>query len=42
MQQSGALAAVVLGTTSLESQRYKMGLQLFTLRAAMAQDVAGT
>ena len=42
MQQSGALAAAALGTTSLESQRYKMGLQLFTLRAAMAQDVAGT
>ena len=42
MQQSGALAAAALASPSLQSPRYKMGLQLFTLRAAMRQDVPGT
>jgi len=42
MQQAGVLASAVLGSPSLESRRYKLGLQLFTLRAAMAQDVQGT
>ena len=42
MQQAGVLASAVLGSPSLESHRYKLGLQLFTLRAAMAQDVQGT
>ena len=42
MQQSGALAAAALVTSSPQSRRFKMGLQLFTLRAAMAQDAPGT
>ena len=42
IQQAGVLASAVLGAPSLESRRYKLGLQLFTLRAAMAQDVQGT
>ena len=42
MQQSGALAAAALVTPSPQSSRFKMGLQLFTLRAAMAQDAPGT
>ena len=36
MHQSGVLAAAALVTPSPQSRRYKMGLQLFTLRAAMA------
>ena len=42
MQQAGVLASTAFGASALESPRYKMGLQLFTLRAAMAQDAAGT
>ena len=43
MQQAGAFAsaAVVLPAVQ-QPRRYKMGLQLFTIRAAMAKDVAGT
>ena len=42
VQQAGVLASAVLGSPAFESGRYKLGLQLFTLRAAMAQDVQGT
>jgi sugar phosphate isomerase/epimerase len=42
MEQSAVLASAVLGSPSVGAERYKMGLQLFTLRAAMANDVAGT
>ena len=46
LQGSGALlsAALFMPTTLLgaASQRYKMGLQLFTIRDAMAKDVKGT
>ena len=36
------LASTVLGAPALAASPYKMGLQLFTLRAAMAQDAPGT
>jgi sugar phosphate isomerase/epimerase len=42
MQESAVLASAVLGSGSVGAEHYKMGLQLFTLRAAMAQDVAAT
>jgi sugar phosphate isomerase/epimerase len=42
VQQAGVLASAVLGSPAFASGRYKLGLQLFTLRAAMARDVQGT
>ena len=43
MQQAGAFAsAAVLVSCSPSRRRYKMGLQLYTMRAAMARDVEGT
>jgi sugar phosphate isomerase/epimerase len=43
MQQAGAFAsAAVFFPVSQPRHRYKLGLQLFTLRAAMARDVEGT
>jgi sugar phosphate isomerase/epimerase len=43
MQQAGAFAsAAVLFPAVQPRPRYKMGLQLYTVRAAMAQDVGGT
>jgi sugar phosphate isomerase/epimerase len=43
MQQAGAFAsAAVLFPAAQPRRRYKMGLQLYTVRAAMARDVAGT
>jgi sugar phosphate isomerase/epimerase len=41
--QSAALAAATTVLhASIQRKRYKMGLQLFTVRAAMRQDLAGT
>jgi sugar phosphate isomerase/epimerase len=41
--QAGALASVALMPSVFQPRpRYKMGLQLFTMRAAMARDVDGT
>jgi sugar phosphate isomerase/epimerase len=46
LQQSGALAAASLVTlpaiAKSTAPKYKMGLQLFTIRKPMAQDVVGT
>ena len=43
MQQAGAFAAANLASPALQPRpRYKMGLQLYTMRAAMRQDVDGT
>jgi sugar phosphate isomerase/epimerase len=42
VQQASLLASTVLGVPTLAASPYKMGLQLFTLRAAMAQDAPGT
>lgn len=43
IQQAGAFAAANLASPALQPRpRYKMGLQLFTMRAAMRQDVEGT
>jgi sugar phosphate isomerase/epimerase len=43
MQQAGAFAsAAVLFPAGQPRRRYKMGLQLYTVRAPMARDVAGT
>jgi sugar phosphate isomerase/epimerase len=43
MQHAGALASAGLVLpTSQTRHRYKLGLQLFTMRAAMAQDTEGT
>ena len=43
LQQSGAFAsAALVSPVSQPRQRYKLGLQLYTLRAAMRQDVEGT
>ena len=43
MGQAGAFAAAaVVPAPSQPARRYKLGLQLFTLRAAMASDVEGT
>lgn len=43
MQQAGAFAsAALVFPVSQPRRRYKLGLQLFTMRAAMARDVEGT
>jgi len=43
LQQTGALASAALASpVSQPRRRYKLGLQLYTLRAAMRQDVEGT
>jgi sugar phosphate isomerase/epimerase len=43
MQQAGAVASAALVLpVSQPHRRYKLGLQLFTVRAAMARDVEGT
>src|SRR5688572_15763446 len=43
MQQAGAFASAPLALPVFQQRpRYKMGLQLFTMRAAMRQDVDGT
>ena len=43
MQQAGAFASAALATPlSQKRPRYKMGLQLYTVRAALARDVDGT
>jgi sugar phosphate isomerase/epimerase len=43
LHQTGAFASAALAFPMLQSRpRYKMGLQLFTVRAAMARDVEGT
>jgi sugar phosphate isomerase/epimerase len=43
MQQAGAFAAAPLAVAASQPRpRYKLGLQLFTMRAAMARDVEGT
>lgn len=43
MQQAGAFAsAVLVSAASQPRHRYKLGLQLFTMRAAMRSDVEGT
>jgi sugar phosphate isomerase/epimerase len=43
MQQAGAFAsAALVSGASQPRRRYKLGLQLFTMRAAMARDVEGT
>ena len=42
IQQAGALASAALATPLAQPRRYKMGLQLYTMRAAMRQDVDGT
>jgi sugar phosphate isomerase/epimerase len=43
MQQAGALAsAALVFPVSQPRRRYKLGLQLFTMRAAMARDLEGT
>lgn len=43
MQQAGAFAsAALVSPLSQPRRRYKLGLQLYTLRAAMRQDVEGT
>ena len=41
-QQVGIVASAALGWPMAESRRYKLGLQLFTMRAAMARDVEDT
>jgi sugar phosphate isomerase/epimerase len=42
MQHAGVVASAALASPRVETGRYKMGLQLFTLREAMARDVEGT
>jgi sugar phosphate isomerase/epimerase len=43
LQQAGALAsAALIFPRPQQHRRYKLGLQLFTMRAAMARDVEGT
>ena len=43
IQQTAALASAALATPAAQPpRRYKMGLQLYTMRAAMRQDVDGT
>src|SRR5918994_6092024 len=43
MQQAGAFASAAAFFPAVQPRRrYKMGLQLYTVRAAMARDVAGT
>jgi sugar phosphate isomerase/epimerase len=43
MQQAGACASAALALPVLQRRpEYKMGLQLYTIRAAMARDVEGT
>jgi sugar phosphate isomerase/epimerase len=43
MQQAGAFASAALATPLSQTRpRYKMGLQLYTVRAALARDVDGT
>jgi sugar phosphate isomerase/epimerase len=42
MQQAGAFASAAVLFPSQPRPRYKLGLQLFTLRAALARDVEGT
>jgi len=42
MQQAGALASTALLPAVQTRPRYKMGLQLYTMRAAMRSDVDGT
>lgn len=42
LRRAAAIAAVPSLPAALQPRRYKLGLQLYTLRAAMRQDVAGT
>jgi len=42
MQQAGAVASAAVIFPSQPRRRYKLGLQLYTLRAALARDVEGT
>ncbi len=42
MQQAGAFASAAVVFPSQKRPRYKMGLQLYTIRAALARDVDGT
>jgi sugar phosphate isomerase/epimerase len=43
IRRAGALASAAVASPLFQTrQRYKMGLQLFTIRAAMARDVEGT
>jgi sugar phosphate isomerase/epimerase len=43
MQQTGAFASAAVFSPAVQPRRrYKMGLQLFTVRAAMSRDVEGT
>ena len=43
IQQAGAFASAAVFSPAVQPQRrYKMGLQLYTVRAAMARDVEGT
>jgi sugar phosphate isomerase/epimerase len=42
MQQAGVVASAAVILPSQPPRRYKLGLQLFTMRAAMARDVEGT
>jgi sugar phosphate isomerase/epimerase len=42
LQQVAALAVAAPGLAASSRRRYKLGLQLFTMRAALAQDLEGT
>jgi len=42
IQQAGAFASAAVFAPAAQPRRYKMGLQLYTIRAAMARDVEGT
>ena len=43
IQQAGAFASAAVFSPAVQPRRpYKMGLQLYTMRAAMARDVEGT
>ena len=42
IQQAGAFASAAVVVNSQARRRYKLGLQLYTMRAAMARDVDGT
>jgi sugar phosphate isomerase/epimerase len=42
LQQAAAMASAAVVLPSPQRRRYKMGLQLFTMRAAMKQDLDGT
>jgi sugar phosphate isomerase/epimerase len=42
MQQAGAFASAAVVLPAQTRPRYKLGLQLYTMRAAMARDVDGT